>query len=336
MGNSIPLTGRTAKALAALSVLLLTTALAYGLAPKAEAAIATHVVISEVQIDSVIGTGGTADDFVELYNPTDAAVDLSAWSLQKTTGTGTSQVRVNLAGSIPSHGFFLVTRSDATSTLVSIADVVGSTSFSIAANNVVYLVNNQENIADATDLDIVDLVGLGEATIFETSAAANPDEGASIERKSGETHDDAAGNGWDTNNNLADFVKTPVSLPQNSLSATEAPVDESPEEEPEEQPEEEPEDEPSEDPEEEPSEDPEDEPEDEEEESENEEDEHGGDPEDEPGDDEDPEEDEEDEHGDDEEENEDDNLNFFQRIYVKIVSKFLGRGHFELPHLPRI
>ena len=47
---------------------------------------ATHVVISEIQIE-----GGTADDeFVELYNPTGLAVDMEGWRLRRTSASGST------------------------------------------------------------------------------------------------------------------------------------------------------------------------------------------------------------------------------------------------------
>ena len=55
---------------------------------QAAAGLADHAVINEVSIDSLVGAGGTEDDWIELYNPTAAAIDLSGWSLQKAAATG--------------------------------------------------------------------------------------------------------------------------------------------------------------------------------------------------------------------------------------------------------
>ena len=41
------------------------------------------ILITEVQIDSIVGTGGTNDDWVELYNPNGSDVSLKGWSVQK-------------------------------------------------------------------------------------------------------------------------------------------------------------------------------------------------------------------------------------------------------------
>ncbi|MFH1048473.1 MAG: lamin tail domain-containing protein, partial [Patescibacteria group bacterium] len=69
---------------------------------KAESA--PHLVISEIQI-----AGVTADDeFIELYNPTDMAVDLLGWSIQYRGGGGKKYyIREFSSGlTILSNGFF--------------------------------------------------------------------------------------------------------------------------------------------------------------------------------------------------------------------------------------
>src|SRR5262245_49371136 len=69
----------------------------------------TDLVISEAY-----GGGGNSgatwkNDFVELYNPTDAAISVNGWSVQyrSATGTGAGQV-TTLTGSVPAHGHYLV------------------------------------------------------------------------------------------------------------------------------------------------------------------------------------------------------------------------------------
>ena len=81
---------------------------------------ANHVVISEVY-----GGGGNSgstykNDFVELYNPTSASVDLSGWSVQYASATGSSWQVTNLTGTIGAHGFFLVGEAAGTGGTVSL------------------------------------------------------------------------------------------------------------------------------------------------------------------------------------------------------------------------
>jgi len=81
---------------------------------------ATHVVISEVY-----GGGGNTgatytNDFIELYNPTSAAVSLSGWSVQYASATGGFTQTTNLSGSIPAYGFYLVQEAVGTGGTVSL------------------------------------------------------------------------------------------------------------------------------------------------------------------------------------------------------------------------
>ncbi|MBN1954873.1 MAG: lamin tail domain-containing protein [Anaerolineae bacterium] len=69
-------------------------------------AAALDVAINEV------GWGGTAassyDEWIELYNNTDAAVDLTGWTLAAVDGTPT----ILLTGTVSAHGYYLLERAD--------------------------------------------------------------------------------------------------------------------------------------------------------------------------------------------------------------------------------
>lgn len=185
----------------------------FSFANGALAAAPDHIVVSEIQTDSIAGAGGTADDWVELYNPTGVPIVLDGWSIQKTSGTFTSLVRKELTGTIPAGGYFLIVRNDAATsqTLKNSADVLAASSFSLSDNNIVYLVNDNINITGADDPNIVDFVGFGTAAIFEGAGPAiNPEEAKSIAR---------AADGGDTNNNSADFSLQNSPSPQNSSQA---------------------------------------------------------------------------------------------------------------------
>ena len=65
------------------------------------------VVISEVQT-----AGGTAtDEFIELYNKTESAINLSSWSIQYRGSEDAGLTKVDLTGTIPANGFYLITNS---------------------------------------------------------------------------------------------------------------------------------------------------------------------------------------------------------------------------------
>jgi trimeric autotransporter adhesin len=192
---------------------------------------ANHVVISEVY-----GGGGNSgavykNDFIELYNPTLSAVDLTGWSVQYASATGTGNWTVTtLSGSIAPKGFYLIQQSAGTggTTNLPTPDKIGTITMSGTAGKV--LLSNSTTAqtgALPTGASVIDLVGFGAtANGFEgTAPAPAPSNTSSIERKASATSDattmgtggteEFAGNGYDSDQNAADFiVRTPN--PQNS------------------------------------------------------------------------------------------------------------------------
>lgn len=193
---------------------------------SASAAAASHIVISEIQVQGAT----TNDDFVEIYNPTSSPQNITGWALYRKTASGTVEIMMTTAsGIIPAHGYYLFANTGYD------GNVTADTSYSenITDNNTILLRDN--NAA------LIDLVGMGTALTFETNAIAIPIDNRSIERKakSTSTATDMAtgginttdGNGEDTDNNTADFVRhvSPnVSNPQNSQSAVEPLFEQSP------------------------------------------------------------------------------------------------------------
>lgn len=177
---------------------------------------ASHIVISQIQIGGV----SVDDEFVELYNPTNADINLTGWNLRRKTasqtGSGTSLV-ASLSGTIKSHGYFLISSPEYPGS--GSADMVYSTTTAsnrLAANNSVLIYNG-------SGVNLVDKVGMGSAGDFEASAAANPAAGGSIQRKV----DDTGGHGQDTDNNSVDFESLAVSNPRNSqivITPTNTPI----------------------------------------------------------------------------------------------------------------
>lgn len=69
--------------------------------------------IPALVISQVYGGGGNAgatlkNDFIEVFNPGNAAVSVAGWSVQYTSAAGTSWQVTALSGSIPSGGYYLV------------------------------------------------------------------------------------------------------------------------------------------------------------------------------------------------------------------------------------
>ncbi|NNB88953.1 lamin tail domain-containing protein [Corallococcus exiguus] len=201
------------------------------------AAVQGHVVISEF----CGGTSASAtDEFVELYNPTSAVVDMSGWKLQYRAAGATSkygQTYTLPAGAvINAHGYYLLVGggypTDAT--------VKGDTTYgfnssaSVTAGGHVRIGTAALGEADV-DVNAVDTLGYGTAAAPEGghAAPAHPASGGSLERKARATStsttmgvggdDELAGNGQDTDDNAADFVQRTARQPQNASSPVEMP-----------------------------------------------------------------------------------------------------------------
>ncbi len=176
-------------------------------------AIADHVVLSELYYDS---PGTDTDCFVELYNPTAAAVSLSGWRVVGLNGNGNTEYgQIILSGAIPAHGFYLIGQDG------NVLGVVPDQADPLA---------NYQNGPDAVLLKNaagtrVDAIGYGDDPDVHVEGLpyADVNPGESIERKSGPVHDEARGNGWDTDSNLDDLRTRTSPEPQSSASPLEIP-----------------------------------------------------------------------------------------------------------------
>lgn len=191
---------------------------------------ANHVVISEIY-----GGGGNSgsvykNDFIELYNPTTTAVDLSTWSVQYASATGTSWQVTALSGSIAPKSFYLIQQAVGAggTTNLPTPDKIGNISMAGAAGKVLLAnVATAQTGAKPTGSQIIDFVGFGvTAGTFEGSGPTPaPSNTNSVERKASATSDatslstggteEFSGNGYDSDDNALDFVSK-IANPQNS------------------------------------------------------------------------------------------------------------------------
>ncbi|OGM73748.1 hypothetical protein A3H21_03125 [Candidatus Woesebacteria bacterium RIFCSPLOWO2_12_FULL_42_8] len=205
--------------------LFLFTFLLYKFPLQARSAVASHLVISEVQIS---GDGGVpaSDEFVELYNPTDTAIVMESWLLTRKNGAGTEANLVSeLNGTVPAHGYFLIGHETGYNGATSLDVPYSAPSNALTSNYAVLLYDNTNAP--------VDKVGFGNNPDgFETAVFdQNPEANSSVERKACPLSTDESmltvdllnGNAEDTDDNSGDFVLREVSDPQNSSSATETP-----------------------------------------------------------------------------------------------------------------
>jgi uncharacterized protein len=163
---------------------------------------------AQVVISQVYGSGGNPgatfrSDFIELHNNGTTAVNLSTWSVQYASSTGTSWARTNLNGSIAAGGYFLVKQADGTGTTLPALptpDSTGTIAMSGTAGKIA-LVNSQTTLTGSCPLSasVTDFVGYGSATnCSEIAPTANLGNAIAAVR---------AGNGCtDTGNNSADFA----------------------------------------------------------------------------------------------------------------------------------
>jgi len=205
------------------------------IASATASALADGLLISEVQIDSINGTGGNSDDFIELYNSTDSDIYLGNYQgsylrLVKRTKTGTSDTIIkswngNSEAKVPAYGFYLWANSDYTG-INTTPDA--TTTATISADNGIALRLGYINTGV-----IVDSIGWGdcENEFVESKAAFDLPGAQSLERKARATSTAELlavngshhwlGNNWDADNNNQDFVLQTNPNPQNSLGLTE-------------------------------------------------------------------------------------------------------------------
>jgi hypothetical protein len=181
--------------------------------------IADHVVISEIQTDSTEGSGGSSDDFIELYNPTSEDIDLNtaSYRLERWTSLGNRYIVLRFSSTgdgtfpggttISAHGFYLVVDNGASDeSLKAKADALVTRPFALGNDSAVGL--GTDSMDGPTDEDTIDFVGWGNGGMHEGSgAASNPPGGKSIQRRVNATltYLYPYAPAWDSNDNSADF-----------------------------------------------------------------------------------------------------------------------------------
>ncbi|VXB41511.1 ExeM/NucH family extracellular endonuclease [Nocardioides sp. AX2bis] len=131
----------------------------------------------DLVISEVYGGGGNSGatfthDFVELYNPTDAAIDVDGLSVQYRSGTNSGAGVTPLTGEVAPGGYYLVQQAQGSggSTPLPSPDATGTQAMS-GGSGIVALVEGTEPVTLSptapTGGSLVDLVGYGSATVSE-------------------------------------------------------------------------------------------------------------------------------------------------------------------------
>ena len=194
--------------------------------------IATHIVISEVKIDGGTGSANN-NDFIELYNPTNSAINLDGHRLVLRTGSSTNDTNIiafSSAHIIPTHGYFLWAHKSQNNNFADTIFADVSSADTLGASNSIAL--RQGALDTGTIIDALSwndsVNSLKEGTHF----SPNPGINQSMERKAYTTStqstmeggaDSTKGNGFDADDNATDFILRTVSQPQNSGSLSEIP-----------------------------------------------------------------------------------------------------------------
>ena len=176
-----------------------------------------HLVISEFRARGWYGPDGSADEFVELFNPGGAAVNIGNWMIKKSgscassSGAAVSNLVTIPAGTILKAGqHYLLAAAGSYLASSSSTSPRPDLTFpaSLADDGGLALVNSAGSL--------VDQVGMCSSTRYREGTTLSPLEGASdssYERKPG-----GLTACYDTNNNSADFALLTVASPLNKSS----------------------------------------------------------------------------------------------------------------------
>jgi hypothetical protein len=199
--------------------------------PRGTAASSTNFTIlqSPILISQVYGAGGNSgaiynSDYIELYNRSEAAVDLSGWSVQYASASGTTWQSVPLSASLAPGKYYLIKLAGGTTgSALPAPDATGAINMS-GTQGKVALRNSTATFTGSSPVGqtgLQDFVGFGTANAYEGSGAA-PAASATAAIFRG------AGGATDTGDNRNDF-STGAPTPRNSgFGSVVAPVITSP------------------------------------------------------------------------------------------------------------
>ncbi|MFW6775165.1 ExeM/NucH family extracellular endonuclease [Nocardioides sp. CPCC 205120] len=176
----------------------------------------TGLVISEVYGGGGNSGAAFSNDFIELYNPTGAAISLDGLALQYRSAAGGSGGVQSLTGSVAPGSYFLVQAAAGSNTSLPALPAPDATApFNMSGSaGQVLLLNGTSAFTGSGDLAgnaaLVDALGWGSATTsFETAPAAGTANATSVARTAP---------GTDTDSNTADF-RVGAPTPQGSGAA---------------------------------------------------------------------------------------------------------------------
>ncbi len=179
---------------------------------------------SDLVVSQVFAGGGNsgapyANDFVELFNRGSTAVDVSGWTVQYASATGTTWQVTALTGSIAPGRHYLVQLASGGTVGAALPapDATGTSNLAVSGGKVAVARSTAALACGATAgscsavTSVADLVGYGTASDYEGGAAA-----AAIDNTTAATR--GSGGCDDADANSADFASA-AAAPRNSSSA---------------------------------------------------------------------------------------------------------------------
>ena len=199
-------------------VLVLLAAIALLVAPAAQSA-SSDMVVSQVYAGGGNSGATFANDFVELFNRGATSIDLSSWSIQYASASGTSWQVTSLSGSVQPGRHYLVQLASAAAIGAALPtpDATGTSNLANTGGKIALVRGATALSCGATagscsaDPLVADLIGYGSATDFEGSATGALSNMTSALR--------ADGGCTDTDANASDFSAASAPTPRNSATA---------------------------------------------------------------------------------------------------------------------
>ncbi|HHT12285.1 MAG TPA: lamin tail domain-containing protein, partial [Propionibacterium sp.] len=175
---------------------------------------------SDLIINEVFARGGSTNQayqhkYIELYNPTDAAIDLTGYGLSYSSASNEGLGNVcNLTSSLEAGGFYVVTVGSNDTNGEAVVGDQNCTNINPSGTN------GAMNLVTGVDT-VVDLVGWGTAKRYEGSAAAAYPGGNTTAGSITRT------GAVDTDDNAADFTFTETPTPgwDDSIDGSTDPTD---------------------------------------------------------------------------------------------------------------
>jgi hypothetical protein len=186
--------------------------------PNARSA-SPDVVVSQVYAGGGNSGAPFANDFVELFNRGSSAIDVSGWTIQYASATGTTWQVTGLTGSIAPGRHYLVQLASAAAVGAPLPtpDAIGTTNLAVSGGKVAIVRDPSPLTCGGSAgscsavTSVADLIGYGTAVDYEGSGAAPALDNATAAVRSGDGC-------TDTDANPADFTAA-VPAPRNSSTA---------------------------------------------------------------------------------------------------------------------